>query len=74
MVMELVLSNPWQAVASLIPERSETLRSHTSGAFAYGNTMERKWLHMSDFELLSIVLGFLGILVSVLVAYVNSLK
>lgn len=27
---------------------------------------------MSDFELLSIVLGFLGILVSVLVAYINS--
>lgn len=29
---------------------------------------------MSDFELLSIVLGFLGILVSVLLAYINSLK
>lgn len=29
---------------------------------------------MSDFELLSIVLGFLGILVTVLVAYINSLK
>ncbi len=29
---------------------------------------------MSDFELLSIVLGFLGILVSVLLAYISSLK
>ena len=43
-------------------------------SFAYGNTMERKWRHMSDFELLSIVLGFVGILVSVLVAYINSLN
>ena len=28
---EKVLSNPWQAVASLIPERSETLRYYNSG-------------------------------------------
>ena len=29
--VEKVLSNPWQAVTSLIPERSETLRCYNSG-------------------------------------------
>ena len=35
--------------------------------------MKRKWLRMSDYELLSIVLGILGLLVSVLLAYIHDI-
>ena len=41
---------------------------------AYGEPCRREGNFMSDFELLSIVLMFLGILVTVIVAYIQDMK
>lgn len=47
------------------------LRKRREGRPVFGIIPERRVIDMSDYEMLSIMLMFIGIIVSILIAYIN---